>query len=110
MHFFFFLFKKEILLKTIMAVHRLAYAVQFGVELKSLILIRLHSDLVVRTVRLCMSPFHMSIDKINMCIRAVYVSGRSDLDLSTSPTECIMSASSVNTALQNGGNSNQFHI
>ena len=52
--------KKEIFLKTIMAVHRL---VQFGVELKSLILIRLHSDLflgdrVVRTtVRLCMSPF-----------------------------------------------------
>ena len=33
------------------------YVVQFGVELKSLILIRLHSDLVVRTVRLYMSPF-----------------------------------------------------
>ena len=34
-----------------------AYVVQFGVELKSLILIRLHSHLVVRTVRLCLSPF-----------------------------------------------------
>ena len=33
--------------------------VQFGVELNSLILIRLHSDLVVRTVRLCMSPFQL---------------------------------------------------
>ena len=51
--------------------------------------------------------FETSIDKINMRIRAVYVSGRSDLDLRISPTECIMSASSVNTALQNGGNSNQ---
>ena len=52
-----FFLKKEILLKTIMAVHRFGNAVQFGVELKSLILIRLHSELVVRTVRLCMSPF-----------------------------------------------------
>ena len=55
--------KKEILLKTIMAVHRFGILVQFGVELKSLILIRLHSDLVLRdlvvrtTVPLCMSPF-----------------------------------------------------
>ena len=48
-----------------------------------------------------------SIDKINMRNRAVYVSGRSDLGLRISPTECIMSASSVNTALQNGGRSNQ---
>ena len=48
-----------------------------------------------------------SIDKINMRIRTVYVSGRSDLGLHISPTECIMSATSVNTALQNGGNSNQ---
>ena len=46
--------------------------------------------------------FETSIDKINMHIRAVYVSGRSDLGLCISPTECIMSASSVNTALQNG--------
>ena len=51
--------------------------------------------------------FETSIDKINMCIRAVYVSGRSDLGLRISQTECIMSASSVNTALQNGRNSNQ---
>ena len=43
-----------------------------------------------------------SIDKINMRIRAVYVSGRSDLGLRILPTEC-----SVNTALQNGGDSNQ---
>ena len=52
-----FFLKKEILLKMIMTVYRLAYEDQFGVELKSLILIRLHSDLVVRTVCLCMSPF-----------------------------------------------------
>ena len=51
--------------------------------------------------------FETSIDKINMCIRAVYVSGRSDLSLRISPRECIMSASSVNTALQNSRNSNQ---
>ena len=51
--------------------------------------------------------FETGIDKINLRIRAVYVSGRSDLGLRISPTECIMSASSVNTALQNGGNSNQ---
>ena len=44
--------------------------------------------------------FETSIDKINMRIRAVYVSGRSDLGLRISPTECIMSASSVNTGLQ----------
>ena len=50
--------------------------------------------------------FETSIDKIKR-IRAVYVSGRSDMGLRISPTECIMSASSVNTALQNGGNSNQ---
>ena len=37
--------------------------------------------------------FETSIDKINMCIRAVYVSGRSDLGLRIWPTEC-----SVNTA------------
>ena len=54
--------KKEMFLKMIMAVHRFG-VVQFGVELKSLILIRLHSDLVLRdlvvrtTVPLCMSPF-----------------------------------------------------
>ena len=42
-----FFFKKEILLKTIIAVHR------FGAELKSLILIRLHlAQVVIRTVRL----------------------------------------------------------
>ena len=46
--------------------------------------------------------FETSIDKINMRIRTVYVSGRSDLGLRISPIEC-----SVNTALQNGGNSNQ---
>ena len=51
--------------------------------------------------------FETGIDKINLRIRAVYVSGPSDLGLRISPTECIMSASSVNTALQNGGNSNQ---
>ena len=51
--------------------------------------------------------FETSIDKTTMRIRAVYVSGQSDLCLGISPTECIMSASSVNTALQNGGNSNQ---
>ena len=51
--------------------------------------------------------FETGIDKINLRIRAGYVSGRSDLGLRISPTECIMSASSVNTALQNGGNSNQ---
>ena len=51
--------------------------------------------------------FETGTDKINLHIRAVYVSGRSDLGLRISPTECIMSASSVNTALQNGGNSNQ---
>ena len=48
-----------------------------------------------------------SIEKINMRIRAVYVSGRSDLGLRISPTECIMLASSVNTVLQNGRSSNQ---
>ena len=46
--------------------------------------------------------FETSIDKINMRIRAVYVSGWSDLGLCISPTEC-----SVNTALQNSGDSNQ---
>ena len=51
--------------------------------------------------------FETSIDKINMRIHAVYVSGRSDLGLRISPTECIMSAISVKTALQNGRNSNQ---
>ena len=51
--------------------------------------------------------FETCIDGINMRIRAVYVSGQSDLGLRISPTECIMSASNVNTALQNGGNSNQ---
>ena len=51
--------------------------------------------------------FETTIDKINMRIRAFCVSGWSDLGLRISPTECIMSASSVNTALQNGGNSNQ---
>ena len=51
--------------------------------------------------------FETGKDKINMRIRAVYVSGRSELGLCISSTECIMSASNVNTALQNGGNSNQ---
>ena len=51
--------------------------------------------------------FESSIDKINMHIRTVYVSGQSDRGLHMSPTECIMSASSVITVLQNGGNSNQ---
>ena len=51
--------------------------------------------------------FETSIDKINMRIRAVYVWGQSHLGLRISPTEFIMSASSVNTALQNDGNSNQ---
>ena len=51
--------------------------------------------------------FETGIDKINLRIRAVCVSGRSDPGLHISPTECLMSASSVNTALQNGGNSNQ---
>ena len=46
--------------------------------------------------------FATSIDKINMHIRAVYISGRSDLGLRILPTEC-----SVITALQNGGDSNQ---
>ena len=46
--------------------------------------------------------FETSIDKINMRIHAVYVSGWSDLGLGMLPTEC-----SVNTALQNGGYSNQ---
>ena len=50
--------------------------------------------------------FETGIDKINLRIRAVYVSGRSDLGLCISPTECLMPASSVNTSLQNGGNSN----
>ena len=50
--------------------------------------------------------FETSIDMISMRIRTVHVSGRSDLGLRISPTECIMSARSVNTALQNGGNSN----
>ena len=54
--------------------------------------------------------FETSIDKINMHIRTVYVSGRSDQGLQISHTECIMSAHSVNTALQNGGNSNQFAL
>ena len=49
--------------------------------------------------------FESSIDKISMPIRAVL--WLSDLGLHISQTECIMSASSVNTALQNGGNSNQ---
>ena len=52
-----FFLKKKILLKTIMAVTGLAYIVQFGVELKYLMLIRLHSDLFVRTVHLHMSLF-----------------------------------------------------
>ena len=52
-----FFLTREILLKTIMAVHRFGIRSSVGVELNSLILIRLHSDLVVRTVRLCMSPF-----------------------------------------------------
>ena len=51
--------------------------------------------------------FETSIDKINMCIHAVYVLEGSDLGLRIWSTECIMSASSVNTALQNSGNSNQ---
>ena len=51
--------------------------------------------------------FETSIDTINMRSRTVYVSGRSDLDLRISPTEFIMSARSVNAALQNGRNSNQ---
>ena len=51
--------------------------------------------------------FETGIDKISLRIRAVYVLGRSDLGLRISPTKCLMSASSVNTALQNGGNSNQ---
>ena len=46
--------------------------------------------------------FETRIDKINMPIRAVYVLGQSDLGLRISPTEC-----SVNTALQNGRDSNQ---
>ena len=53
------------------------------------------------------TEFETGIDKINMRICAIYVSVRSNLGLRISPTECIMSASSVNTALQNGGNSNQ---
>ena len=39
--------------------------------------------------------FETGIDKINMRIRAIYVSGQSDLGLRISPTECIMSASDV---------------
>ena len=49
--------------------------------------------------------FETSIDKMNMRIHAVYVLGRSDLGLCISLTEC-----SVNTALQNGGDSNQSHL
>ena len=48
-----------------------------------------------------------STDKSNMRIRAVYVSGRSDLCLRISLTECIMSGSSVNTGLQKSRSSNQ---
>ena len=57
------------------------YIVQFGAELKSFILIRLHlAQAVVRTVCLCISPFQRnnvmtfktSIVKRNMRIRAVY--------------------------------------
>ena len=51
--------------------------------------------------------FETSIVTINMRIRTVYVLGQSDLGLCISPTECIMWARSMNTALQNGGNSNQ---
>ena len=50
--------------------------------------------------------FKTVIAKVNIHI-LICVSGRSDLGHRISPTECIMSASSVNTALQNGGNSNQ---
>ena len=38
--------------------------------------------------------FETTIDKINMRIRAVYVSGQSDLGLRISPTECIIGNSS----------------
>ena len=51
--------------------------------------------------------FETSVVTINMSICTVYVSGQSDLGLCISPTECIMWARSVNTALQNGRNSNQ---
>ena len=75
---------------------------QFGVELKSLVLTRLHlaqTDLIVHTVRyVCvfsnrndLMTFETSIDKLSMHIRAVYVSGQPDLGLCISPTECIMS-------------------
>ena len=49
--------------------------------------------------------FETSIDKINMRIQAVYVSGRSDLGLRISPTECI-----VSKQCENGGNSNQYAL
>ena len=43
--------KKNIAKKRLWQFTGLASVVQFGVELKSLMLIRLHSDLVVRAVR-----------------------------------------------------------
>ena len=41
-----------------------------------------------------------------MRIRIVYILGQSDLGLRILPTECIMVERSVNTVLQNRGNSN----
>ena len=56
-----------------------------------------HCSFYVRVLsnRNDLMTFETSIDKINMRIRAVYVSGQSDLGLSISQIECIMSASDV---------------
>ena len=61
-----------------------------------------HCSFMYESFPIDLMTFETSIDKINKRIRAVYVSGRSDLGLRISPTEC-----SVNTAFQCGRDSNQ---
>ena len=56
----------------------------------------MHERLVSRRIdalhQCFLVTFETSIDKFNMHIRTVYVSGRSDLGLRIAPKECIMSA------------------
>ena len=112
--FFFFFLTKEILLKTIMAVHMFGIPSSVWCRAKIFDLYRLHSDLVVRTGRLCMRPFQEKWpDDIwdqhrqdqhahlrSLCIGAVW-SGFTHI-ANRMHCQPQMSASSVNTALQNG--------
>ena len=85
-----FVLTKEILLKTIMAVHRFGICSSVWCRAWSgcirIWLSALFAYIWVLPNRNDLMTFETSIDKINMPIHAVYVSGQSDLGLRISPT------------------------